>query len=235
MRYFTVFFFLLFSTFIFAQSKVKGTIYNESSYTIEPNINIINLTSLKVTHSLADGSFSIEAKVGDTLHFSAEGYRALKLKVSNDWLKGHDVKVYIKDASTVLDEMVISSIHLTGYLQVDTKLIALADYPYTRDFSATGASIYYNNGFNPIKGIYNLIKRNSRSTKRIEEIKQETDLIEMMKTKYDRETVSALLNISKEEIVTTLQRCNHSERFIYTASDFQIFNAINECFDQNKY
>lgn len=234
MRHFTVFFFLLFSIGLSAQSKVKGTIYNETSYNIEPNINIINLSTYKVTQSKEDGTFVIDAVLGDTLHFSSEGYRSLKLKVTNDWLKASNVKVYIKDASTVLDEIVINPIRLSGFLQVDTKLIALADYPYTRDFSATGASLYYNNGFNPIKGIYNLIKRNSKSTKRINEIKEQTELIELMKTKYDRETVAALLNLSKEEIITTLQRCNHSERFIYTASDFQIFNAINECFEENK-
>ncbi len=234
MRRFTVFFFLLFTTILFAQSKVKGVVYNELSYNVEPGVNIINLSNLKVTQSKTDGSFTMDAVVGDTLHFSAEGYRSLKLRVTNDWVKGHDVKVYIKDASTVLDEIIINQIRLTGFLQVDTKLIALSEYPYTRDYSATGASMFYNNGFNPINGIYNLIKRNSKSTQRLNEIKKETELIELMKTKYDRETVSALLNISKEDIVTTLQRCNHSERFIYTASDFQIFNAINECFEHNK-
>ena len=36
--------------------------------------------------------------------------------------------------------------------------------------------------------------------------------------------------ISKEEIIKVLQSCNHTERFIYTASDYQVFNAVNECY-----
>ena len=55
-----------------------------------------------------------------------------------------------------------------------------------------------------------------------------------MKKKYDREMASALLNVSKEDIVKVLQRCNHSERFIYTANDYQIFTAVNECYDNYK-
>ena len=60
------------------------------------------------------------------------------------------------------------------------------------------------------------------------------ELIEVMKTKYDREMVSALMNIPKEDIVKLLQRCNHTERFIYTANDYQIFNAVNECYANYK-
>ncbi|MEG0918102.1 MAG: hypothetical protein RSF68_13905, partial [Myroides sp.] len=66
------------------------------------------------------------------------------------------------------------------------------------------------------------------------QIRKEVELIEVMKKKYDREMVSALLNISKEDIVKMLQRCNHSERFIYTANDYQIFNAVNECYENYK-
>jgi len=235
MRYFTVFLLLFFSTTLLAQQKhlLKGVVINELTLENEPNISIINLNSLKVTKTDNKGTFQIEGALNDTLHFSAEGFRAIKLRVTNDWIKDNTIRVYIKDGSTVLDELVINSIQLTGYLQVDTKLLALADYPYTRKFDAAGVSPFYNNGFNPINGIYNLVKRKSKTNQQIREIKEETALIEVMKTKYDRETVSALLSISKEEIVRILQRCNQSERFIYTASDYQIFNAVNECLQIN--
>src|SRR5690606_36321405 len=160
--------------------------------------------------------------------------RSLKIKVTNDWYKDEAMKVFIKDASTLLDEMVINALKLTGILSVDTRLIALAEYPYYRDFSTTGFVPSYNSTINPINGIYNAIKRNSKETKKINQIKEEVALIEVMKTKYDREMVSALMNTSKEDIVKLLQRCNHTERFIYTANDYQIFNAVNESYDQYK-
>lgn len=235
MRYFAVLLFTLFSISVFAQEKnIKGIVYSELSYAPESRANIVNLNSLKVAQTETDGSFSILASVNDTLHISSEGFRSLKIKVTNDWYKEGKMNIYIKDLSTVLDEVVINTLKLTGILSVDTKLIALADYPYYRDFSATGFSTSYNSGLNPINGIYNAMKRNSRETKKINQIRKEVELIEVMKKKYDREMVSALLNISKEDIVKMLQRCNHSERFIYTANDYQIFTAVNECYDNYK-
>ncbi len=227
MRFFTVFFMVFVFGWCSAQTKVKGVVYHELMKTPEANVHIINLNTYKVSKTKNDGSFEIDAVYGDTLHFSSEGYHSLKMKVTNDWLKGNSVDIFIKDLSTVIDEIVVNKVKLTGFVQVDTKLLALHEYPYTKRFDATGYSIYYNTGFNPIKGIYNAVK--SKSTKRLKEIQKETELIELMKTKYDRETVSAVLNLTKEEIVTTLQRCDRSEQFIYTASDFQIFNALQEC------
>lgn len=232
MRYFVVFFFLLSTITLTAQEKwVKGVVLNDQSYTPEANASIVNLSSLKVTKSDKDGTFSIPVNVNDTLHIAVEGYRALKVKVTPSWLKSEINPVYIKDLSTVLDEVVINTLKLTGILAVDTKLIALADYPYYRDFGPTGFTANYNGGLNPINGIYNVIKRNNKDAKKINQVRQEVELIELMKTKYDRDMVSALLKISKEDIVSILQRCNRSERFIYTANDYQIFNAVNECYE----
>jgi len=231
MRYFTVLFFILISLTTAAQKqKVKGTVINELTNFVEPGINIINLNSLKITKSQKNGDFEIEANLNDSIHFSAEGYRSLKLKVTNDWLKNPNVYVYIKDNSTTLEDLYISNLKLTGFLQVDTKLIELNERYYYNSFKPATYSFLGSNKLNPVEGIYKAFKKNSQTTTKIEQLKKETELIELMKTKFDRETVSVLLNISKEDIVKVLQNCNHTDRFIYTASDFQIFNALNECF-----
>lgn len=231
MRYFTVLFFLILTLSSSAQKQVvKGNIINELSKYSEPGINIINLNSLKVSKSDKNGYFEIEASLNDSLHFSSEGYRSLKLKVTNDWLKNQSMTVYIKDNSTTLEEMYISTLKLTGFLQIDTKLIELNDYYYYKQFQPKDFSATFAPKLNPVDAIYNSFKKNSTNNQKIEKLKQESELIEMMKTKFDRETVSALLNISKDDMVKVLQNCNHTERFIYTASDYQIFNALNECF-----
>lgn len=231
MRYFTVFFFFIVSFTVVAQKQlVKGKIVNEITNYTEPSITVINLNSLKLTKSNGFGDFEIEASLNDSLHFSAEGYRSLKLKVTNDWLKNKTMTVYLKDNSTTLDELVISNLKLTGFLQVDTKLIELNDFYYYRSYQPLDLKTNFLNKLDPVDAIYKSFKKNSETTKKIERLKQESDLINVMKSKYDRETVAALLNISKEDIIKVLQNCNHTDRFIYTSSDFQIFNALNECF-----
>lgn len=232
MRYFTVLLFILFTSTLSAQKHiVKGTVVNEITNYVEPDVNIINLNTLKISKTNNKGNFEIEASLNDSIHFSAEGYRSLKLKVTNDWLKNSSITVYIKDNSTTLDELFISNLKLTGFLQVDTKLIELNDNYYFRSYKPTSFSSNFLNKLDPVDAIYNSLKKNSATNKKIKQLKEETELIELMKTKYDRETVSALLNISKEDIVKVLQSCNHTDRFIYTASDYQVFNALNECLE----
>lgn len=232
MRYFAVLFLLLFSVSISAQEKnIQGTVLSQRGYQPTIHANVVNLNSLKVTKTNANGVFTILAKVNDTLHISLEGYKSLKIKVTNEWFLSGTNKVYVQDLSNELDEVVINTLKLTGILSVDSKLIALADYPYDKDLDETGYIANYNRGFNPLNGIYNAIKRNSEESKKINQIRKEVELIEMMKKKFDREMAATLLNISKEDIVKILQRCDYSERFIYTANDFQIFNAVNECYE----
>lgn len=234
MRYFAVLFLLLTTQFVSAQQLVKGKIINDQTKKAEANVSIINLSNLKVSKSNSDGFFEIMASINDTLHLSLDGYRSQKVRVTSQWLSNNDNLVYFQDDTTVLDELFINDLNLTGILSVDTKLIAIADYPFNRDFAATGFSTSYFRGLNPLNGIYNALQKNNAERKKIDQVKKEVELIELMKSKFDRETVSALLSISKEEIVTILQRCNQTERFIYTASDYQIFNAINECYDSHK-
>ncbi|HLV46386.1 MAG TPA: carboxypeptidase-like regulatory domain-containing protein [Flavobacterium sp.] len=229
MRIYTVFIFLLLTSTLFAQQSVKGTVLSDQTYAPEANVSVINLNSLKVAQTDQNGVFEIQAALNDTLHISADGYKALKIKVTNDWLKGYEIKVYIKDLSTMLDELIISNVELTGFLEIDSKRLAYATYDITGSLAAAGLPVYHQTALNPVKKIYDFLKKNSKTTQTINRIQQENELIELMKTKYDRETVSALLNISKEDIVAALQMCNKSERFIYTASDYQIFIALNEC------
>lgn len=230
MRIYTVFFFLLFTTTLLAQKTVKGTVISDLTYSVEPEASVINLNTLKVSKTNNDGTFEIVAALNDTLHISADGYKALKIRVTNDWLKGYDVKVYLKDLATVLDELVINNVELTGFMEIDSKRLAYATYDITGSLAAAGLPTYHQNTFvNPVKQIYDHLKKNSKTSATIKRIQEENELIELMKTKYDRETVTALLNISKEDIVSALQMCNKTEEFIYTASDYQIFIALNEC------
>src|SRR5690606_25903150 len=111
------------------EKNIKGIVFSELSYQPESKANIVNLNSLNLAQTTNDGSFSIPANVNDTLHISSEGFRSLKIKVTNDWYKEGKMNIYIKDLSTVLDEVVINTLKLTGILSIDTKLIALADYP----------------------------------------------------------------------------------------------------------
>lgn len=242
MRYFTVFLLVFICiTTGFSQTKqhVKGTILNDISFLPIEEVNVINLTKVKATVSRLDGTFDIEANLNDSIHFSYPGYVAIKLKVTNDWLKDENIKIYLTDQGYSLDEIFINKYQLTGYLEADTKLIALDErmnYQMDRGTSRLG---YYNNAsigsyYSPVDVVYNIFKGKTRNLKKLETIKEDQNMIALLQTRYDREMVCGLLSITREEIVKTLQSCSHTDRFIYTATDFQIYQALNECYEQSK-
>ena len=50
----------------------------------------------------------------------------------------------------------------------------------------------------------------------------------------NRETLTAMLQLSKSEIEEVLSRCNYSEDFVKTATDLQILDAISGCWEEYK-
>ncbi|MCC9044203.1 carboxypeptidase-like regulatory domain-containing protein [Myroides sp. M-43] len=240
MRNFTVLLFLILSSLaVFAQSKnnAKGTILNDKSFLPVDDVNVINITQVKGTISKRDGSFSIEANLNDSIHFSYPGYIPIKLKVTNDWLNNDNLKIYLTEQTIVLDEIVIKKFDLTGYLEVDTKLIELND-KMKFDFYRRNQTPYYGTAmgtfFSPVDVVYNLFKGKDKKLKKLEAIKEDQNMIALMQTRYDREIVCGLLEITREDIVKSLQNCNYSDKFIYTATDFQIYQALNDCYDSSK-
>ncbi|MGG5577942.1 carboxypeptidase-like regulatory domain-containing protein [Myroides sp. C15-4] len=240
MRNFTVFLFtclISFAAWSQQGSQVKGTIYNDKSLLPADDVNVINITQVKGTVSKRDGSFAIEANLNDSIHFSFPGYLPIKLKVTNDWLNNENLKLYLTEQSIELAEIFIKKYDLTGILEVDTKLIQLNDklqVDFYRHQSMPTYNIAIGSYFSPVDAVYNLFKGKSKELKKIENIKEDQNMIALMQTRYDREIVCGLLGITQEDIIKTLKNCNQTDRFIYTATDFQIYQALNECFENSK-
>ena len=106
------------------------------------------------------------------------------------------------------------------------------------DFYRRNQTPYYGTAmgtfFSPVDVVYNLFKGKDKKLKKLEAIKEDQNMIALMQTRYDREIVCGLLEITREDIVKSLQNCNYSDRFIYTATDFQIYQALNDCYDNSK-
>ena len=81
---------------------VNGIVY-DSITTIE-NIKITNLSSNKMTASDTNGTFSIAAKIGDTLHVSSVFYNEQKL-VLKDYHFFESVVIELKQVLNTLDEV----------------------------------------------------------------------------------------------------------------------------------
>ena len=250
MRYFVVFLFVLVANISWAQKdtivNIKGTVVNNETKLPIGNVNVINATRVTGTATSGSGTFEIATKLNDTLFFSYIGFETVKVKVTNDWIKNNPTKIYLSEKAYVLDEVVIRQYQLTGYVEVDTQLIPVADDGYR--YSISGLNAGYEAGdkapgavskvlgsiFNPADFLYNTFGKRPKEMKKLKEMKKDDTVRNLLATKFDRETLAALLEIDKDDIPLILQNCNYSEYFIQTANDLQIMDAISLCYEEYK-
>jgi len=250
MKYFVVFFFILLSSLSIAQGlvssqKISGIIVSVNTQIPLSNVNIINVNKMKGTTTDEKGLFEIEVTASDTLHLSILGFQSLKIKVTNDWIKNKSTKIYLTEKAYALEEIIIRPFNLTGYLEIDTKLIPEKEnYRYsisgltqgyeTGEYSPNAFGKVMGSIFNPADMLYNFFGKKPKELKRLKEIKKDDTVRNLLETKFDRETISVLLGVDKKEIAEILERCNYSESFVKTANDLQILDAISSCYEEYK-
>ncbi|MBG6109513.1 hypothetical protein H4V97_002867 [Flavobacterium sp. CG_23.5] len=250
MKYFVVFFFLVLSTAAIAQDiqpsqKVNGIIINNNTRQPLSNVNIININKVRGATTDSRGYFEIDVQPNDTLHFTILGFQSLRVRVTNDWIKNKSTKIQLTEKAIALEEVIIRPFNLTGYLEVDSKLIPTKEnYRYSISGLTQGyeAGEYSPNAFgrvlgsifNPADMLYNFFGKNPKELKKLKEMKKDDTVRNLLESKFDRETISVLLGVDKNELAEILQRCNYSESFIQTANDLQIMDAISGCYEEYK-
>ena len=88
--------------------------------------------------------------------------------------------------------------------------------------------------FNPADALNNLFSRRERQMRKLRQMKEDESIRDLLGSKYNRETLTAMLQLSKSEIEEVLSRCNYSEDFVKTATDLQILDAISGCWEEYK-
>jgi len=250
MKYFVVFLFLLTSISTVAQTtdiptKITGTIISDNSGAPLANVNIININQVTGTTTDSKGNFELAVTQSDTLHITLLGYESLRVRVTNDWIKNKRTTIQLTQKAIALNEVVISPYHLTGYLEIDSKLIPVKeDYRY----NISGLGQGYEAGqyapeafgkvlgsiFNPADMLYNVFSKKTQQLKKLRDMRKDDTVRNLLETKYDRETISLLLGVSTDEVSEILGRCSYSEAFIKTANDLQIMDALSSCYEQYK-
>ncbi|MBE14999.1 MAG: carboxypeptidase-like regulatory domain-containing protein [Dokdonia sp.] len=224
---------------------INGTVLSASTDKVLQNVNIVNLNNVKGATTDDNGYFEIKAAVDDTLYFSYLGYKSLQVRVSADWVKYGDVKIKMTEIGIALEEVVVQEIQLTGYLEIDAKKIPI--YNNSR-YSISGLNQGYEGGnsrpgavtrvlsaiFNPADFLYNIFGKRPQQMKKLRKMKEDDKVRNLLSQKYDRETLTALLQLDRNDIDAILQNCNYSDNFIITANDLQILDAISECYEEYK-
>ncbi|MFK7781870.1 carboxypeptidase-like regulatory domain-containing protein [Psychroserpens sp.] len=249
MKHLQLLVFFFFTTIIcFAQdpTSVMGTVIDVSTDLPLDRVNIVNLNQVIGTSSNDKGVFEIKANVNDTLHFSYLGYKSIKVRVTNDWLKFGNTEIGMTELALALEEVVVNQLKLTGYLAVDIKQVPIkSNYRY----SISGLSNKgYEAGsrrpnavnkvlgaiFNPADFLHNMFGKKPNELRKLKKMKQDDEIRNNLASRFDREMLLVLLQVDKYDLDEIINQCNYSKDFIDTANDLQVLDAISECYEEYK-
>ena len=154
-----------------------------------------------------------------------------------------------KDASALkyaLEEIIITPYKLTGYLAIDAKYIPVNSQ---LQYRISGLNMGYESRGNsspsivgkvlgaisdPAGFLYKTFSSKAKDLKKLKKMKENDEIRNLLLTKYDRETLSQMLNIDKIELEDVLRHCNYSKEFIKEANDLQFLEALSNCYDEYK-
>lgn len=240
---------LFFSVLGFSQTdslqlKVKGKISDIKTNTSISRVTVVNKNNSSVVLASENGEFEIFANVNDKLLFSHLGYNYAEVEVSQKWLSGSK-NIQLIEKVNEIETVVVTSYNLTGYLEIDTKLIPVNEnYRY----NIAGLNLGYEPGMkaknatenllkalsNPVDLVYSLFNSKEKDLKKLMDLKNDANFAAILSKNTDRESLVMLLQLDKNEIDKILEKCNYSRSFITTASDLQVLDALATSYNDYK-
>lgn len=224
---------------------LKGTLVNGYDKKPLKGAHIYNMNSVKGAVSNNDGTFEITTKANDTLFFSHIGFQSVKIKITNDLLKGNELEIALYEKAEQIAEVNVKSIKLIGVLEIDVKNIPQDKYtrihinglpqtyevgrPIQKTYSSPVDAV-----FHPIDFVYNLFGKKPKQLRKLKQLKTDNSIREMLDAKVNREIMLQYLELSREELDELLDKCNYSDYFIRKASDIQVIEAVLECYESHK-
>ncbi|WP_242121488.1 carboxypeptidase-like regulatory domain-containing protein [Aestuariivivens sediminicola] len=246
-QYLLLFTFILSSAIALAQEDAKaiGTVTNATDGTPLENVNIVNLNQVIGTSTNSSGEFSISAAVNDTLHFSYLGFKSIKVRVTNDWLKFGNAEIELTELALALEEVVVNQLRLTGYLEVDIKQVPIINENYRYSISGlpstgyearkpTGVNKILGSIFNPADFLHRMFGKKPNEMRKLKKMKEDDEIRNLLATRFDREMLTVLLQVDRVDLDEIVSQCNYSKGFIRSANDLQILDAISECYEEYK-
>ena len=245
-------FLVLFLTvgFCFAQeddTTVKGKVVNSADSNHLENVNIVNINQVRGTATNANGEFEIRVKANDTLHLSYLGFKSIRVRVTNDWVKfGNTTVIELTELALALEEVKISQIKLTGVLKVDIEQVPInTNYRYSisglpstgyeaGDKAPNAVNKVLGAIFNPADFLYRMFGRQPNEMKKLRKMRDDDEIRNLLASRFDREMLTVLLQVDRVDLDEIVRQCNYSQGFIETANDLQILDAISECYEEYK-
>ena len=224
---------------------LKGQVIDSETQKPLSASHILNLNSVDGTITDDKGNFELVARANDTVMVSYLGYSSIKIKVTNDLLKGNELLIALYEKSEEVKEIIIKSSKLIGVLEVDVKQVPKDKFtrikingirqtyevgrPKTSDFISPISAL-----FQPVDFVYKLFGSKPKQLRKLQKIKKEDNLRKIMAGKFDREVMMEYLEMDRNDLLKLISDCNYSDYFVKKASDLQMIEAVLDCYENYK-
>ncbi|UMB54539.1 carboxypeptidase-like regulatory domain-containing protein [Lutibacter sp. A64] len=229
-----------------SSSVLKGQVVNQLDKTPLKGAHIFNLNSVIGTITNDDGNFELPITVSDTIYVSYLGHQSIKLKITNDLLKGNELVIELYEKAEEIGEVVVKSHKLIGVLEIDAKNVPKDKYArihinglaQTYEVGGTRQRKDFNSPvdalFKPIDFVYNMFGKKPKQLKKLKKMRDNDELREQLEAKFNRELMMEYLEMDSTELTELLNECNYSDYFIKQASDLQLIEAVLLCYENYK-
>jgi hypothetical protein len=225
--------------------RLTGTIINDSTKHTLPYVHLWNESTRKGDICNNKGCFSINARTGDTLVFSALGFYA-KIILVTDSMVNTELVVTLKPQFYEVEEAVV--IGYRNYESFKEQFIQL-ELPKTKadnlrehiNIAGTKAAIEADNErinkevlANP--GIRIGLGKSSgdKTIRRIKELQSLKEKQRIINEKFNRSIVQDVTHLEADELTNFIAYCNFSEEFLYQSNLYDILEKISEQFELYK-
>lgn len=235
----------VFTTIVVGQtSDIQGNVFSVHTNKGMSGVHILNLNKVTGTTTDDEGNFTLRAAVNDTLYLSFLGYKSMKVRVTSDMVRFPGTKIGMTELAYALEEVVVKPYKLTGYLDIDAKNVPVNDnkrysisglemgYESRRSGSGGGVTRVLSAISNPADMLYRSFTSKGQDFKKLQKMRNDNKLSDILSQRYDRETLLELLQVSRSELEDIIRSCNYSNDFIMAANDLQLLEAISSCYEE---
>ena len=224
---------------------LKGQVVNNMDKSPLKGAHLFNLNSVIGTVANDEGKFEIATRANDTIYISYVGFQSIKLKITNDLLKGNELVIELHEKTEEINEIVVKSHKLIGVLEIDAKNVPKDKYARIH---IVGLRQTYEVGnrapknytspidalFKPIDFVYNMFGQKPKQLRKLKKLRKDDNLRAMLEGKFNRELMMEYLDLDAQELADLLNECNYSDYFIKSASDLQLIEAVLLCYENYK-
>ena len=224
---------------------LKGNVVNNIDKSPLSGAHLFNLNSVIGTIANKEGKFELATRPNDTIYISYLGFQSIKLKITNDLLKGNELVIELHEKTEQIEEIVVKSHKLVGVLEIDAKNVPKDKYSRIhivglrqtyevgsrarRDYTSPIDAL-----FKTIDFVYNMFGKKPKQLRKLKKLRKDDNLREMLEGKFNRELMMEYLDLDAQELTELLNECNYSDYFIKSASDLQLIEAILLCYENHK-